>query len=91
MDKRKRNYIILAVINALFAFALRMAKMLEIPIESDLANTALTLIYCTPIVALILYASYDMRLKEGWRILLRILGIFIALANLSGIIVYWFR
>lgn len=89
MDTRKRNYYIFSFAIAVLIIALCIAKALGITIQTGLANAILTIVFYFPIVFFLFYLSSDIRFAKHWRIILRILAIQIALANIVGIIIFW--
>ena len=89
MDKRKRNYILFLCAIGVGIFCAYLAKMLGFTIHSGLINAIITILFYAPIVCFLLYLSCDVRIKKVWRIILRILAIQMALANIVGIIIFW--
>lgn len=89
MDIRKRNYLIFSLAIALLIIALRIAKTLGITIQTGLANAIFTILFYSPIVVFLFYLGSDVRFAKHWRIILRILAVQIALANIIGIIIFW--
>ena len=90
MDTRKRNYIIFSLVIVVFIIAVRIAKALGITIQTGLANAIITIIFYLPVVSFLLYLSNDSRFAKPWKIILRILAVQMALANIIGIIIFWF-
>lgn len=90
MDNRKRNYIFFSSAIVVSIIALRIAKALGITIQTGLANAILTIAFYFPIISFLLYLSSDVRFAKHWKIILRILAVQMALANIIGIIIFWF-
>lgn len=89
MDTRKRNYIIFSLVIVVLIIAVHIAKTLGITIQTGLANAIITTIFYLPIVGFLFYLSSDARFAKHWRIVLRILAVQTALANIVGIIIFW--
>lgn len=89
MNKRNRNYILFLSTIAVLFFLAYIARTVGITIQSGLTNAITTVLFYSPIVGFLLYLSSDIRLKKAWRIILRILSLQMALANIIGIIISW--
>jgi len=90
LDKRRKNYIILASTIVVIFFCTNMVKTLGVALHSPMARTLITILLYSPVVAFLIYLSKDTRLKRFWIITLRILAIQLVLANIIGIILVWF-
>ena len=86
MNKRKRKYIILSVIIVGEFLIVRILNALGIIITSDLLKAIGSVIFYSPIVTLLIYLSDDPCTKKHWKIILRILTVYIALAFVVGVI-----
>lgn len=90
MNKRNRNYIILAAIIVTEFLVVRILNDLGIPIVSEFIQVIGCVIFYLPIIGLLLYLSKDPRIKKHWKIILRILIIYILLAFVIGTILSLF-
>ena len=86
MDKRNRNYILMAAIISTEFLAVRVMKELEIVIQTAFVKIIGVLAFYLPIVGLLLYLSKDTRLKKHWRIILRIIVAHIIVTFIVGVI-----
>ena len=86
MDKRNRNYILMAAIISTEFLAVRVMKDLDIVIQTAFVKIIGVLAFYLPIVGLLLYLSKDTRLKKHWRIILRIIVAHIIVTFIVGVI-----
>lgn len=87
---RKRNYFIFLFVITVVFISAHIAKALGMTIQTGLANAIITIIFYLPIVGFLFYLSNDARFTKPWKIILRILAVQMALANMIGIIIFWF-
>ena len=86
MNNRKRNYFLLSVCIAAEFLLVQILKDSGVPSPTGLINAICTLLFFLPIVILLLYLSNDKRIKKHWRIILRLLVLYIGLSYIAGMI-----
>lgn len=86
MEKRKKNYIMLVLfIAAVMAFT-KLAQTVGVKIQTVFLDVILTIIFYSPLVALLYYLSSDERLNHVWRKVFRIVAILMAVSCVFGLI-----
>jgi heme/copper-type cytochrome/quinol oxidase subunit 4 len=86
MEKRKKNYIILALIIAAVLVFTKLAQTVGVKIQTVFLDVILTIIFYSPFVVLLYYLGSDERLNKVWRMIFRIAAILMAASCLFGLV-----